>query len=153
MAILPYTWLIYAPWYMFFKKCKESHLAILITSTIIMRATGRKRDRPPRCHHDWVPNWNLNVLDPIDDSLFTDPLYSLQSPSSAGDKIYTAGFFFWPPAQGRGGGGGQEKNRPSVDIFGSNWPCFSQEKQITIAWTAIVLSLSCQRLITLASCE
>jgi len=52
-----------------------------------VRATGRKRDRPPCCHHDRVPNWNLNVLDPMDDSLFTDPLYSLQSPSSAGDLL------------------------------------------------------------------
>ena len=63
----------------------------------------------------------------MDDSLFTDPLYSLQSPSSAGDKIkYIPQGIYWPPAQGWGGGGGagggagEEENRRSVDIFGSN---------------------------------
>ena len=56
----------------------------------------------------------------MDDSLFTDPLYSLQSPSSAGDKIYTAGVFFDRQRKEGGGGGGQKENRPSVDIFGSN---------------------------------
>ena len=55
----------------------------------------------------------------MDDSLFTDPLYSLQSPSSAGDKIYTAGDFLTASARGEGGGG-QKENRPSVDVFGSN---------------------------------
>ena len=46
----------------------------------------------------------------MDDSLFTDPLYSLQSPSSAGDKIYTAGDFLTASARvGVGGGGAGEK--------------------------------------------
>ena len=49
----------------------------------------------------------------MDDSLFTDPLYSLQSPSSAGDKIYTAGDFLTASARvggwGGGGGAGEKK--------------------------------------------
>ena len=40
----------------------------------------------------------------MDDSLFTDPLYSLQSPSSAGGKIYTAGHFLTASARGSCGG-------------------------------------------------
>ena len=48
----------------------------------------------------------------MDDSLFTDPLYSLQSPSSAGDKIYTAVDFLIASARVGGGvgvGGAGEK--------------------------------------------
>ena len=47
----------------------------------------------------------------MDDSLFTDPLYSLQSPSSAGDKIYTAGDFLTASARGGGGVGGGAKKK------------------------------------------
>ena len=67
-------------------------------------------------------------------SLFTDPLFSLQTPSSTREQKLLGDFIGLQRKQGVRGGEGE--NRPSlllsVDILGAAETCFSQEKQIII---------------------
>ena len=103
---------------------------------------------------EWKPHISLKSIIIKNISLLSNSqtLYFLSKVRRPRVIKYKLQEIYWPPAQGVVVG--EEENRRSVGTsLGATETCFSQEKQITIGWMVIILSSSCQWLITLASCE